>query len=82
MSEPTLILPTRLTLAEEGQWETPSWAQTSDNDEWISYGWKAWTYDGVLFFRHQEKSVVQKWLADNGYTDTGDGAHYQREAGV
>lgn len=72
-------LPTRLTLAEEGQWETPSWAQTSDNDEWISYGWKAWTYDGIPFFRHQEKSVVQQWLADNGYTDTGDGAHYQRQ---
>jgi hypothetical protein len=71
-------LPERLSLTEEGQWETPSWARTSDDDEWISYGWKAVTFEGQIHFRHKDKAVVEKWLADKGYVDTGDGAHYQR----
>lgn len=72
------VLPERLFLGEDGQWITPSWAYTNDDDEWTSYGWRARTYEGDTLFHNQSFSVVAKWLADNGYVDTGDGYHYQR----
>src|ERR1700704_5554290 len=40
----------RLTLNEEGMWETPSWARDSDDDEWRSLGWRAWTYSGEVAY--------------------------------
>lgn len=78
MNKVSTELPATLILTEDGQWETPSWAKTNDDDQWISYGWKAWTYEGHVFHRNIEQGNVQQWLAGNGYQDTGDGRHYQR----
>jgi len=71
-------MPDRLTLADDGVWEMPAWGRTSDDEEWISYGWKVVSYAGHVFFRHKELSQVHQWLTSQGYADTGDGRHYQR----
>lgn len=73
-------LPERLTLAEDGMWETPSWAHTNDDDEWRSFGWKAVTYAGNVYYWHKEESNVRAWLTSRGYVDTGDGKHWSRDS--
>jgi len=78
-------LPERLTLVEDGEWAMPYTGMTTmnvnhDDMEWTSYGWKAVTYDGHIHFRHKEKSIVEQWLVDHNFYDTGDGAHYQQHA--
>lgn len=75
----TQELPKRLTLAEDGEWEMPSWSRNPDDEEWITYGWRARTYEGTTFVNHKEKAIVQRWLADHGYIDTGDGHHYEQK---
>lgn len=52
-----------------------------DDEQWVSTGWKAWTHDGVIYCQGKDEAVVLRWLADNGYVDTGDGAHYERSVG-
>lgn len=76
-------LPERLTLAEDGEWEMPYTGVSTmnvnyDDEEWTSYGWKAVTYEGERHFIHKDKAIVQQWLAEHDYLDTGDGAHYQK----
>ncbi len=75
-------LPERLTLTEAGCHEPLNWWQNPETEdpEWISEGWKAVTYEGHIHFRHKDKSVVEKWLVEHGYYNTGDGAHYQQHA--
>jgi hypothetical protein len=75
---PRTPLPARLILAEHGEWVSPSWARDSNDDQWVRYGWKAQTYAGQSFFIHKEQSFALQWLAERGYKDTGDGAHYHR----
>lgn len=76
----TTTLPAYLTLTENGYHEPlPYWRNPEvDDEEWISYGWKAITYEGHVHYSHKEKANVQQWLAEHGYQDTGDGSHYQR----
>lgn len=66
----TVELPKRLQLAEDGEWEQPSWSRDPDDEEWITRGWRARTYEGKTFVNHKEKAVVQQWLADHGYKAT------------
>lgn len=77
----TTTLPAHLTLTENGYHEPlPYWKNPEvDDEEWISYGWKAITYEGHLHYSHKEKANVQQWLAEHGYQDTGDGIHFQRQ---
>ncbi len=76
MSETTL--PERLTFTEEGSWEPSTSPIEDSDDEWIGTGWRVRTYIGELFYRHNDKTNVEQWLATNGYQDTGDGAHFQK----
>jgi hypothetical protein len=76
-------LPAQLTLIEDGEWQLPYTGVSTmnvnyDDEEWIGYGWKAVTYEGERHFIHKDKAVVQQWLAERGYIDTGDGSHYRR----
>ncbi len=71
-------LPQLLIFNEEGYWEQPTWSSDPDDEEWVHTGWRAWSYEGVQHFRSYDKIAVQNFLAENGYTDTGDGAHYRR----
>ena len=75
-------LPERLTLTEMGYHEPLPWYRNPevDDEEWMSEGWKAVTYEGHIHFSHKDKEVVAAWLADHGYYNTGDGAHYQQHA--
>lgn len=65
-------------LGEEGYWEQPSWSRNPDDEQWIRTGWCARTYDGATLFRHKEQEPVKVWLSEQGYQDTGDGAHYRQ----
>jgi hypothetical protein len=76
----TELLPQRLSLAEDGEWEQPSWSRNPDDEEFITYGWRARTYEGKTYVNHKEKAIVQRWLAAHGYVDTGDGHHYEQRA--
>lgn len=80
-------LPERLTLVEDGEWEMPYIGMTTmnvdhDATEWTSYGWKAVTHEGERHFIHKDKAVVQQWLAEHDYVDTGDGEHFWRQQAV
>jgi hypothetical protein len=78
MSEATTILPELVQFEEEGTWEQPYLSTNPDGEEWHGTGWRVRDYIGTLYFRHKERDEVKRWLIKNGYTDTGDGAHYRR----
>jgi hypothetical protein len=73
--------PDLLLLGEEGYHESLNWWQNPETEdpEWITTGWAARTYSGSPFFRHNDRAKVEQWLAENGYHDTGDGAHYRKQ---
>lgn len=75
----TKILPERVQFDEEGSWEQPSWSTDPDDEEWYGTGWRVRDYQGNRYFRHNEREPVERWLSDNGYVDTGDGAHFDRQ---
>ncbi len=80
MTERTL--PNLLLLVEDGYHdELPRWKNPEiDDPEWIGTGWKVSEYGGTPHFQHKDKSVVEQWLSEHGYYDTGDGAHYRLHA--
>ena len=77
------ILPQRLTLTELGNWEAPASISTihvdHDAASWRSHGWQASTYDGTPWYggNGRSRQEIVDWLVRRGYTDTGDGFHYQ-----
>lgn len=72
-----VALPQMLRLGEDGQWYTPTWARTSDDDQWIWTGYRACDHSGNVFFRHKERAEIVQWLVRQGYQNTGDDAHYR-----
>lgn len=73
-------MPELLLLGEAGCYEDLPWWRNPEieDGEWISEGWQAREYGGHSHFQHEDKAVVQQWLAEHGYQDTGDGAHYRK----
>lgn len=67
-----------LQFGEEGYWEEAHWSRNPDDEEWIHTGWQVRNFDGDVMFRHREEEPVRQWLADNGYTPTGDGWHFSK----
>ena len=49
-----------------------------DDVQHITIGWWARSEDGVVFYRDNELTPVERWLSQQGYVDTGDGVHYHR----
>lgn len=77
------VLPERLILAEDGYHQprelgVNTMNRDHDDEQWVCTGWKAWDHDGVIYYQNKDDAPVRRWLADNGYVDSGDGAHYQR----
>jgi len=77
-------LPTRLLLYEEGSWQHRKLDMSTmdaapDNMQWLHTGWQIQSRSGQIFFRHQSQMVIEKWLAEHNYVDTGDGAHYEKK---
>ncbi len=73
-----IVLPMRIQLHEEGYWLQSVWSSDLDDEQWHQIGWCARSYEGHVFFRHEEKVMAEKWLAEQGYV--GDGTHYQRHS--
>jgi len=71
-----IMLPMRIQLHEEGYWLQSVCSSDLDGEQWHQIGWCVRSYEGHVFFRHEEKVVVEKWLAEQGYV--GNGAHYQQ----
>jgi len=77
-------LPAHLLLYEEGSWQQHKLDMSSmnadpDNKQWLHVGWHIQSHSGQTFFRHQDLTVIERWLTEHNYVDTGDGAHYQKK---
>jgi len=77
-------LPTHLLLYEEGSWrqcklDMSTMNADPDNQQWLHVGWQIQSRSGQIFFCHQDLTVIESWLVEHNYVDTGDGAHYQKK---
>lgn len=75
---PSKPLPDLLFLGEYGEtYERVGFNPEIEDPEFIPHGWRARSYEGEEHYHHQDKDEVVKWLAANGYQDTGDGYHFR-----
>lgn len=65
-------------LVEDGEWESPTWARSADDDKFIAVGWKVVTYEGEVLFKDKQEQPVRQWLKDEGWHVVGDGVHFQK----
>jgi hypothetical protein len=73
-------LPKILIITEVGTWSQPTWSTDPDDKIFLPEKWQAWDYNGTDWYTARQKEEVRAWLIGKGYTDTGDGTHYERAA--
>ncbi|MBO0794412.1 MAG: hypothetical protein J2P36_26150 [Ktedonobacteraceae bacterium] len=72
-------LPKRLHIEEQGEWKAVS--PNPDDDVFIPTGlYEVQDDNGTPYCTAAQESGIEQWLLGNGYKDTGDGIHYERES--